>query len=127
MRKYHVDGIKPKTNQVFVFGSNLLGVHGAGAARAALSYNAVFGCGVGYVGNSYAIPTKGFKIETLPFNEIEVFVNAFCEFTKHNRHLDFFVTRVGCGLAGLKDEDMAPLFRDALNCSFAQEWAIYLD
>ncbi len=97
-------------NEVFVFGSNLGGFHGGGAARAALNlFGAVWGQGVGLQGQSYAIPTMQGGIET-----IKPYVEQFIEFTKTRPDLYFYVTRIGCGIAGFRDEDIAPLFADAL-------------
>lgn len=97
-------------NEVFVFGSNLGGFHGGGAARAALNlFGAVWGQGVGLQGQSYAIPTMQGGIET-----IKPYVDQFIEFTKTRPDLYFYVTRIGCGIAGFRDEDIAPLFADAL-------------
>jgi hypothetical protein len=127
--KYHKDGTTPKKDEVFVFGSNLAGIHGAGAAKAAKeNFNAVLGKGVGLTGRSYAIPTKSRSISTLPLNKIEEFVNDFCRFTHAKHDLEFFVTRIGCGLAGYEDAQIAPMFKSAnTNCNFPEEWAEYLE
>ena len=78
-----------KADEVFVFGSNLAGMHGGGAAYVAFrQFGAVMGCGVGLRGQSYAIPT-------MP-------------------ELFFYVTRIGCGIAGFRDKEIAPLFSEAL-------------
>ncbi|MBD5325668.1 MAG: hypothetical protein HDS04_03180 [Bacteroides sp.] len=99
-----------KANEVFVFGSNLAGLHGGGAARAALrKFGAVWGQGVGLQGQSYAIPTMQGGVET-----IKPYVDEFIEFAKEHPELKFYVTRIGCGIAGFKDEEMAPLFSGAL-------------
>lgn len=99
-------------NEVFVFGSNLGGFHGGGAARAAMnSFGAVWGQGVGLQGQSYAIPTMQGGVET-----IKPYVDQFIEFAKSRPDLYFYVTRIGCGIAGFRDEDIAPLFMDALAC-----------
>ena len=126
--RFHIDGTQPtEEDTVFVFGSNLAGVHGAGAARAALKFGAVMGAGIGLFGNTYAIPTKDKKIRTLSLPQIKVFVKEFVAFTKENPYKDFFVTRIGCVLAGYQDRDIAPLFKGCgPNCSFAKEWEIYL-
>ena len=97
-------------NEVFVFGSNLGGFHAGGAARAAMNlFGAVWGQGVGLQGQSYAIPTMQGGVET-----IKPYVDQFLEFTKTRPDLYFYVTRIGCGIAGFRDEDIAPLFADAL-------------
>ena len=96
-------------DEVFVFGSNLAGMHGAGAARAAVDhFGAVWGCGVGLQGQSYAIPTMQGGVET-----IAPYVDGFIEFAKEHPELFFYVTRIGCGIAGFRDEEMAPLFSAA--------------
>ena len=98
-------------NEVFVFGSNLQGFHGGGAARAARNlFGAVWGQGVGLQGQSYAIPTMQGGVET-----IRPYVDQFIRFTESRPDLFFYVTRIGCGIAGFVDEDIAPLFRDALS------------
>jgi len=132
--KFHKDGTLPQNGEIWVFGSNLAGIHGAGAAKVAMmKYGAQYGRGEGYqsaeVGKeSYAIPTKDNNIRTLPLSEIKVYCDEFIRFTNHPMVLNrgYFVTRVGCGLAGYKDEDIAPLFKGALNCSFAEEWKPYI-
>lgn len=125
---FHQDRLTPKNDEIFVFGSNLAGRHGAGAARIAYEeYGAVYGQGIGPHGQSYAIPTKDKTIQTLPLRIVESYILSFCDFTHMNYHLNFFVTRVGCGLAGFRDEQIAPLFKSANdNCSFPDEWAEYL-
>jgi len=97
-------------NEVFVFGSNLGGFHGGGAARATLElFGAVWGQGVGLQGQSYAIPTMHGGVET-----IKPYVDEFIDFARSRQDLFFYVTRIGCGIAGFRDEEIAPLFRDAL-------------
>lgn len=98
-------------NQVFVFGSNLAGMHGGGAARIArLRFGAVMGKGVGMQGRSYAIPTMQGGTET-----IRPYVNAFIAYAKEHPELTFLVTPIGCGIAGFEPEDIAPLFEEASN------------
>lgn len=104
-----------QTGEVFVFGSNLSGIHGAGAAKMALRWGAKYGIGVGLQGSTYALPTKDEKIRTLPIDRIAVFVDDLIEFAKNNTQLTFLVTEVGCGLAGLTPEEVAPLFKDAVD------------
>lgn len=125
--KFHRDGTRP-LNQIFVFGSNLGGRHGAGAAQAArLYYGAVQGIGAGPTGNSYAIPTKDADFECLTLDQIRPHVYDFVRYTKENPDQEFFITRVGCGLAGNLDEEIAPMFKDCGdNCSMAEEWKEYL-
>lgn len=98
-------------NEIFVFGSNLEGAHCGGAARAAYRrFGAKMGQGVGLQGQSYAIPTMQGGIET-----IRPYVDEFVIFAKQHQDLFFYVTRIGCGIAGFKDEDIAPLFKDAIS------------
>ena len=98
-----------KENEVFVFGSNLKGSHGGGAAAiAAKQFGAIWGQGVGMQGQSYAIPTMHGGIE-----KIKPYVDNFFEFAKQNPNLKFLVTRIGCGIAGFTEEEMAPLFAEA--------------
>ena len=98
-------------NEVFVFGSNLRGMHGGGAAYVAYrKFGAVMGQGVGLQGQSYAIPTMQGGVET-----IRPYVDEFIEFAKQNQHLTFLVTRIGCGIAGFTDDEIAPLFAEAHN------------
>jgi len=105
----HIRQLAP--NEVFVFGSNLEGMHAGGAARtAAEKFGAVMGQGVGLQGQSYAIPTMQGGVDT-----IKPYVDEFIEFAKAHPELKFLVTRIGCGIAGFKDSEIAPLFREALN------------
>ena len=98
-------------NEVFVFGSNLAGLHGGGAAKVALErFGAENAKGIGHFGQSYAIPTKDELIETLPIEEISEHVAAFIEYAKTKPELTFFVTQIGCGLAGYSPDDIGPLF-----------------
>ena len=100
-----------KANEVFVFGSNLNGFHAGGAARIAMEkFGAVWGKGVGLQGQSYAIPTMQGGVET-----IKPYVDEFVQFAKSHKELTFYVTRIGCGIAGFNDKDIAPLFADAQN------------
>lgn len=112
MVRYTPDNIITlRENEVFVFGSNLAGHHRGGAARTAFEkFGAVWGVGVGFEGNSYAIPTMQGGIET-----IKPYVDEFISFTENNPELIFYVTRIGCGIAGFKDEDIAPLFYAVLD------------
>lgn len=96
---------------VFVFGSNLAGRHGKGAAlHARKHFGALYGQGVGRQGNSYAIPTKDFRLEPLPLDEINAFVQGFLEYANQQYWESFNVTAIGCGLAGYKPEQIAPMF-----------------
>ena len=96
-------------NEIFVFGSNLKGMHGGGAAYIAYrKFGAIMGQGVGLQGQSYAIPTMQGGVET-----IRPYVDEFIAFAKENKNLTFLVTRIGCGIAGFTDDDIAPLFEKA--------------
>ena len=102
-----------KPNEIFDFGSNLAGAHGGGAARLACTrFGAIWGQGVGLQGQCYAIPTMQGGVET-----IKPYVDEFIEFAKSHKELKFLVTRIGCGIAGFRDEQIAPLFRAALDAS----------
>lgn len=98
-------------NEIFVFGSNLSGIHGGGAARIALQWGAQMGNGVGIQGSTYAIPTKSEGItRSLTVEEIAPYVDGFLVFAFNHPELNFLVTEVGCGLAGHTIESIAPLF-----------------
>lgn len=127
--KYQKDGYKPSQGEIFVFGSNLAGVHGAGAAREALmTYGAVMHKGVGLCGQSYALPTKDYKIQTMRLSIIGVYVTRFIRFASAHPELEFYVSAVGCGLAGYDHSQIAPLFIGAPeNCSFCDHWKQYLE
>lgn len=102
-------------NEVFTFGSNESGRHGKGAAKQALTFGAKWGQASGLQGRTYAIPTKDKSIQrTLTIAEIKTYVDGFIEFAKEHPELTFLVTPIGCGLAGLKPKDIAPLFEEAL-------------
>lgn len=111
-------------SEIFVFGSNLAGRHGKGAALTArLKYGAVYGVGIGPTGNAYAIPTKDAQLRTLPLGVIEPYVREFINYARGNPQLRFLVTRVGCGLAGYDDSDIAPMFVGAPpNCELPVSW-----
>lgn len=98
-------------NQIFVFGSNEAGIHGAGAAKMARErFGAVLGVGSGRQGQSYGIPTKDRELKPLPVPVISGYVDVFTDYARSNEGLVFLVTEVGCGYAGNTPEDMAPLF-----------------
>jgi hypothetical protein len=103
-------------NQIFVFGSNEGGKHGAGAAKTALTWGAKWGQAQGLQGRTYGIPTKDSSIRrVLSIDEIKPYVDNFIEFAKNNPHLTFLVTEIGCGLAGYKPKDIAPLFEKTVD------------
>ena len=97
------------SNEIFVFGSNLSGMHGGGAAWVAYrKFGAIMGQGVGLQGQSYGIPTMQGGVET-----IRPYVDEFIGFAKSHPELTFLVTRIGCGIAGFDDAEIAPLFEAA--------------
>lgn len=103
-------------NEIFVFGSNLLGIHKRGAALDALrEYGAILGQGIGMQGHSYAIPTKRSPYVSLELFEINKFVADFIVYAQFCPHLTFKVTKIGCGLAGYTPEQIAPMFLYAKN------------
>jgi hypothetical protein len=99
---------------IFVFGSNLAGRHGKGAALYARQHHgAVYGEGVGQQGNSYAIPTKDERLRTLPLDTIKYHADVFLYYARQNPNSSFKLTAIGCGLAGYKPSDIAWMFKDA--------------
>lgn len=107
---------KLESNQIFVFGSNEGGKHGKGAAKTALTWGAKWGQAKGLQGRTYGIPTKDSSIRrTLSVNEIKPYVDEFISFAISRPDLIFLVTEIGCGLAGHKPKDIAPLFKDAVD------------
>lgn len=113
-----------KSNEIFVFGSNLQGIHAGGAARMAhTNFGAVMGNGVGIQGQSYAIPTMQGGVET-----IKPYVDEFLAFASQHPEMRFLVTPIGCGIAGFEPEDIAPLFiaaKNVENISLPKEfWSI---
>lgn len=100
--------------EIFVFGSNLQGRHGKGAAKFAVEHHgAIYGQAVGLQGNSYAIPTKATPYSALPLKFVKQYVKEFLDFAESNNNLTFVLTPIGCGLAGFKPEQIAPLFKNA--------------
>jgi hypothetical protein len=134
----HPDGAPAPKDSIFVFGSNLAGRHGAGAAKAAREqFGAVPSVGFGPAGASYAIPTKDGRgganlqdpAQTLPLSEIADYAAAFIRYARAHPEEHFFVASPGCGLAGYTAAQVAPLFRHAAalrNCSFPQFWVDHL-
>lgn len=105
----HIAVLEPR--EIFVFGSNLAGAHGGGAARAArLHFGAVMGQGVGLQGQSYAIPTMHGGPD-----KIKPYVDEFIIFAKQHPELTFLVTPIGCGIAGFRASEIAPLFAMAID------------
>ena len=101
-----------KKNQIFVFGSNEAGIHGAGAAKLAnKKFGAMWGVGFGLTGQSYAIPTKDLQINTLSLDKIEYYIYCFLVEVMEYPDFEFLVTKIGCGLAGYSEEEIANLFK----------------
>lgn len=115
--------------KIFVFGSNLAGRHGKGAALAAARWHgAQYGVGSGRTGNSYAIATKDYNLKVLPLGLIASGVRIFLDYARANPDLEFLVTALGTGLAGYSHEDIAPMFIDAPdNCRLPQEWIAIIE
>lgn len=109
---------------IFVFGSNLAGRHGKGAALCARNiHGAEYGVGIGRTGNAYAVPTKDEHIRTLPLDRIVKYVADFLDYARAHPELEFEVTRIGCGLAGYHERDIKPMFADApKNCHLPNGW-----
>lgn len=109
---------------IFVFGSNLAGIHAGGAAQAAVDhYGAEWGVGEGRTGESYALPTMDADLHPRPLPDIAASVRRLVDYAKANPGLTFLVTRVGCGIAGFHDHQIAPLFADAPdNCILPGRW-----
>ena len=114
--------------KIFVFGSNLAGRHGKGAALVAhQKYGAVRGQGKGLQGQSYAIPTKAGNLEILTIDEIRSHISCFVKFAEEHKELEFYLTPIGTGLAGYKDKEIAKLFNEQPeNCFFPSRWKDYL-
>jgi hypothetical protein len=105
--------ISTSTDPVFVFGSNLAGRHGKGAALwARLHRGAIYGRGVGPQGNAYAIPTKDHRLRVLPLHVIRDYVGEFLDYARRQPNTSFELTPIGCGLAGYRPEQIAPMFSD---------------
>lgn len=105
----HITTLKP--DEVFVFGSNLAGRHGKGAALTArLKFGAIPGCGIGMMGQSYGIPTKDEMFRVLPLAVIRGHIERFLIYSQSHPENVFLVTEIGCGLAGYKPSQIAPLF-----------------
>lgn len=111
---------------VFVFGSNLAGRHGRGSALEALRrHGAVYGQGIGLQGESYAIPTKDKNLRVLPLSEIQKYVDDFKKFARENLTFRFRVVKIGCGLAGYREEQIFPMFADCPeNVDLPKGWRI---
>lgn len=114
---------------IFVFGSNEAGIHGAGAAAVAYKkHGARWGMGYGHYGNSFAIPTKDQKLNTLSLGIIRKYVEGFRAYAAGHPELTFHVTRIGCGLAGLSDQDMSFMFMwGSSNLLFDEAWKPFME
>lgn len=110
--------------EIFVFGSNLAGRHGKGAALAAMrDHGAQYGQGWGLQGRSYAIPTKGKTLGVMSLENINHWVEVFLGFARSHPEMTFNVTAIGTGLAGYRHQDIAPMFMDApANCRLPETW-----
>ncbi len=127
--RFHDDFTMPRDPRaVFVFGSNMAGRHGAGAALAATQhFGAAIGVGHGPTGRAYAIPTKDARLRVRAIEEIAADIQAFRGYAESHPDLHFFVTRIGCGLAGYRNEQIAPLFAGFPdNCSFSRNWQAWI-
>lgn len=115
-------------NRIFVFGSNLAGRHGKGAALHARKHCfAKTGVGIGRTGNAYAIPTKDASLRRLPLETIRRCVEGFLNYARGNPELRFQVTAIGTGLAGYSHEQIAPMFFGVPdNCEMPPEWLDFL-
>lgn len=131
-RAYHTDGTLPQKGEVWVYGSNTAGVHGAGAAKVAYHlFGARMGQAEGLVGQSYGIPTRIYRgrsnLVTLDVAAIIENISRFCEFTHEHPEQSWWVTGIACGRAGYNPSQIASNFKTAINCSFPLEWKTYLD
>ena len=109
---------KLEDDEVFVFGSNTEGMHAGGAARMAMNWGAVYGKAFGLQGKTFAIPTVDYtRSGKMSIDEIKKYVDEFLDFTIKNKDKKFLVTEIGCGIAGFKVSEIAPLFRKALEYS----------
>ena len=116
----------PGDRSIFVFGSNLLGIHGAGAALyAQQKLGAVRGVAMGHMSKCYALPTCSVPGVPLELDEVAKYVGHFLYFATEHPELSFYVSAVGCGFAGFKEEEIAPLFKDAPpNCDLPDGWRV---
>lgn len=109
--------ISLENDEIFVFGSNESGYHGGGAAHLAFKkFGAKWGLGFGPSRDTFAIPTKSWFIkDVLKLDVIKIYIERFIDFAKENPEYKFLVTQIGCGLAGYKPDEIAPLFKSAVN------------
>jgi len=113
--------------KIFVFGSNLAGRHGAGAAlEARRKHGAVYGVAEGLMGSAYGIATKDRDLRPRTLDDIKTSVETFLNFARETPELTYQVTRIGCGLAGYQDHQIGPMFADApSNCELPPGWECY--
>jgi len=111
-------------NQIFVFGSNTDGKHDKGAALTAVrKFGAKYGKGEGLYGQSYALPTVGNNLSFMSLDRVQIHVDRFIKCANEHPELEFLVTKVGCGLAGHKEKDIKPMFKDCpSNCILPKGW-----
>ncbi|MBU3848099.1 MAG: hypothetical protein H9855_14240 [Candidatus Acinetobacter avistercoris] len=112
--QYHDESIIKSLTEdtVFVFGSNLAGTHAGGAAKTALlHFGAIKGVGRGWSGQSYAIPTMNEHLQQMPLSQIQHYIEDFKIYTKNHPKIKYFITSLGCGVAGYKVEEIAPMFK----------------
>lgn len=127
MNWYYTKPRCPTNGEIFVFGSNLAGRHGKGAALiASRLYGAISGVGVGAMNQCYAIPTKGYKLSILSIEHIVPYIHEFVQYTLANPDLTFYITPIGCGLAGYTPADISPHFKGCINCIFPESFKVYL-
>jgi len=125
--RFHPDNTIPTGDYVWVFGSNERGAHGKGAAKVArVNFHAEYGVARGPTGNAYAIPTKDKHLGVLPLEAISKSIDEFLVYAREHPKLTFFVTRIGCVLAGYADAEIGPRFAQAPeNCVLPEEWREY--
>lgn len=101
-------------DDVFCFGSNALGEHYGGAARYAYDhFGAIWGRGEGIQGQSYAIPTLSKAMKPYSISMLERITGTFIYYAKQHPEKTFLLTKVGCGIAGFSEAEIAPLFKYA--------------
>ena len=113
-----------RSSRIFVFGSNLAGRHGKGAAKYAREFcGAIYGQAEGLQGNSYGIPTKDERLRSRSLDDIRQSIERFIQFARENPQYQFNLTPIGCGLAGFRKDQMLPFLKDKPeNVHFTKEW-----
>lgn len=129
--QYHNESIVKQLpeNTIFVFGSNMAGHHAGGAAKTALEhFGAMKGVGRGWAGQSYAIPTMNEHLQQMPLSQIQHYIDDFKIYTKNHRRNQYFITSIGCGVAGYKVEEIAPMFKGiSHNVIFPQSFRPFVE